>query len=230
MSSNSLCLFLKSATSQLSLWLFNISSIHWANIYYSRTYNAPRHYSMYCAAAAAAKSLRSCPTLCDPIDGSPLGSSVSGILQARTLEWVAISFSDAWKRKVKVKSLSCARPLKNSKYSERLSLNSPCLPEDRSSRRNSVVPLPTTFINQGRIASSHTPHPDRLYNKLSCLPSILLRAYSSSEKSFTLSREADILPFPSHVKTVYKLSNLTAFLGYSFYFSCDVSNVCYIKN
>ena len=46
-------------------------------------------------AAAAAKSLQLCPTLCDPIDGSPLGSSVPGILQARTLEWVAISFSNA---------------------------------------------------------------------------------------------------------------------------------------
>ena len=46
-------------------------------------------------AAAAAKSLQSCPTLCDPIDGSPPGSSVPGILQARTLEWVAISFSNA---------------------------------------------------------------------------------------------------------------------------------------
>ena len=55
-------------------------------------------------AAAAAKSLQSCPTLCDPIDGSPPGSTVPGILQARTLEWVAMSFSDAWK--VKVKSLS----------------------------------------------------------------------------------------------------------------------------
>ena len=52
-----------------------------------------------------AKSLQSCPTLCDPIDGSPLGSPVPGILQARTLEWVAISFSNAWKWKVKVKSL-----------------------------------------------------------------------------------------------------------------------------
>ena len=47
------------------------------------------------AAAAAAKSLQSCPTLCDPIGGSPPGSSVPGILQARTLEWVAISFSNA---------------------------------------------------------------------------------------------------------------------------------------
>ena len=53
-----------------------------------------------------AKSLQSCPTLCDPIDGSPPGSPVPGILQARTLEWVAISFSNAWKWKVKVKSLS----------------------------------------------------------------------------------------------------------------------------
>ena len=47
------------------------------------------------AAAAAAKSLQSCPTLCDPIDGSPPGSPIPGILQARTLEWVAISFSSA---------------------------------------------------------------------------------------------------------------------------------------
>ena len=47
------------------------------------------------AAAATAKSLQSCPTLCDPVDGSPPGSPVPGILQARTLEWVAISFSNA---------------------------------------------------------------------------------------------------------------------------------------
>ena len=62
-------------------------------------------------AAAAAKSLQSCPTLCDPIDGSPPGSPVPGILQERTLEWVAISFSNAWKWKVKVKSLSRVRLL-----------------------------------------------------------------------------------------------------------------------
>ena len=63
------------------------------------------------AAAAAAKSLQSCPTLCDPIDGSPPGSPVPGILQARTLEWVAIFFSNAWKWKVKGKSLSRVRLL-----------------------------------------------------------------------------------------------------------------------
>ena len=61
--------------------------------------------------AAAAKSRQSCPTLCDPIDGSPPGSSVPGILQARTLEWVAISFSKPWEWKVKVKSLSHVRLL-----------------------------------------------------------------------------------------------------------------------
>ena len=60
-------------------------------------------------AAAVAKSLQSCLTLCDPIDGSPSGSAIPGILQARTLEWVAISFSNAWKWKVKVKSLSRVR-------------------------------------------------------------------------------------------------------------------------
>ena len=75
-----------------------------------------RHVGVYhriCStcAAAAAKSLQSCPTLCDPIDGSPSGSTVPGILQARTLEWVAISFSNAWKWKVKVKSLSRVRLL-----------------------------------------------------------------------------------------------------------------------
>ena len=60
-------------------------------------------------AADVAKSLQSCSTLCDPRDGSPPGFPVSGILQARTLEWVAISFSNAWKWKVKVKSLSRVR-------------------------------------------------------------------------------------------------------------------------
>ena len=61
--------------------------------------------------ATAAKSLQSCPTLWDPRDGSPPGSPVPGILQARTLEWVAISFSNAWKWKVKVKLLSHSRLL-----------------------------------------------------------------------------------------------------------------------
>ena len=62
-----------------------------------------------CVHAAAAKSLQSCPTLGHPIDGSPPGSAIPGILQARTIEWAAISFSNAWKWKVKVKSLSRVR-------------------------------------------------------------------------------------------------------------------------
>ena len=61
---------------------------------------------VHVAATAAAKLCQSCPTLCNPIDGSPPGSPIPGILQARTLEWVAISFSNACKWKVKVKSLS----------------------------------------------------------------------------------------------------------------------------
>ena len=65
--------------------------------------------SLPASESIAAKSLQSCPTLCNPTDGSPPGSTAPGILQARTLEWVAISFSNAWKWKMKVKSLSCVR-------------------------------------------------------------------------------------------------------------------------
>ena len=73
----------------------------------------PRRRLLYCpkVAAAAAKSLQSCPTLCNPIDGSPPGPAVPEIFQARTLEWVAMSFSNVWKWEVKVKSLSCVRLL-----------------------------------------------------------------------------------------------------------------------
>ena len=85
-------------------------------VFYCCIINSHKHKSLkqslsvyYVAAAAAAKSLQSCLTLCDPIDSSPPGSPVPGILQARTLEWVAISFSNAWKWKVKVKSLSRVR-------------------------------------------------------------------------------------------------------------------------
>ena len=66
---------------------------------------------LHAAAAAAAKQLQSCPTLCDPIDSRPPGCPVPGILQARTLEWVAIFFSNSWKWKVKVKLLSRVRLL-----------------------------------------------------------------------------------------------------------------------
>ena len=81
----------------------------WTNwLTYWQALKSSEHIS---TATATAKSLQSCPTLFDPIEGSPPGSPVPGILQARTLEWVAISFSNAWKWKVKVKSLSHVRLL-----------------------------------------------------------------------------------------------------------------------
>ena len=67
-------------------------------------------FCLITATTTTVKSLQSCPTLCDPIDGSPPGSPVPGILQEGILEWVAMSFSNAQKWKVKVKSLSRVRP------------------------------------------------------------------------------------------------------------------------
>ena len=68
---------------------------HWIFLLFNNIHRNLRKLKQLCSAAAAAKSLQSCPTLCDPIDGSPPGSPIPGILQARTLEWVAISFSNA---------------------------------------------------------------------------------------------------------------------------------------
>ena len=73
-------------------------------IFFMQHWNIQGDVDFY--AATTAKSLQSCLTLCDPIDGSPPGSPLPGILQARTLEWVAISFANAWKWKLKGKSLS----------------------------------------------------------------------------------------------------------------------------
>ena len=94
------------------------------------------------AAAAAAKSLQSGPTLCDPIDGSPPGSPVPGILQARTLEWAAISFSNAGKRKVKVKFLSRVRLLATPWTAAHQALR----PWDFPGKSTGVrVPLPSSY-------------------------------------------------------------------------------------
>ena len=100
--------------------------------------------------AAAAKSLQSYLTLCDPIDGSPPGSPIPGILQARTLEWVAMSFSNAWKWKVKVKSLSCVRLLVTPWTAAH---QAP--PSMGFSRQQywSGVPLPSPFYMAGRYFS-----------------------------------------------------------------------------
>jgi len=86
--------------------LLQTKDIRSGNIKVERSMNQSFWVGQAPAAAAAAKSLQSCPTLCNPIDGSPPGSPVPGILQARTLEWVAISFSNEWKWKMKLKLLS----------------------------------------------------------------------------------------------------------------------------
>ena len=117
-------------TRPLCLWNFLERILEWVDISYSRGSSKLRDWIhvpciscfgrqilYHCTTwesrlnTAAAKSLQSCPTLCDLIDGSPPGSAVPGILHTRTLEWVAVSFSNAWKWKVKVKSLSCVWPL-----------------------------------------------------------------------------------------------------------------------
>ena len=93
---------------KIQIFLINIFSVQFGHsVVWSRsTSGLPVHPHLSEFTATAAKSFQSCLSLCDPIDSSPTGSPVPGILQARTLEWVAISFSNAWKRKVKVKSLS----------------------------------------------------------------------------------------------------------------------------
>ena len=94
-------------------------TVHYGNFYtillISRHIQIDMYISNHIYDAAAAKSLQSCSTLCDPRDSSPPGSPVPGILQARTLEWVAISFSNAWKWKLKVKSFSHVRLLATSR-------------------------------------------------------------------------------------------------------------------
>ena len=101
--------------------------------------------------AAAAKSLQLYPTLCDPIDGSPPGSSIPGILQARTLEWVAISFSNAWKWKVKMKSLSHVWPLATPWTAAHQA--PPSMGVSRQEYR-SGVPLPSPTIISSRVLNS----------------------------------------------------------------------------
>ena len=109
------------------------------------------------AAAAAAKSLQSCPTLCDPIDRSRLGSPVPGILQARTLEWVAISFSSAWKWKVKVKSINRVWLFKTPWTA------APQAPPSMGVSRQeywSGVPSPATWHHTSILTNTPHPSPD----------------------------------------------------------------------
>ena len=112
--------------------------------------------------AAAAKSLQLCPTLCNPIDGSPPGSPVPGILQARTLEWVAISFSNAWKWIVKVKSLSHVQLLETPWTAAHQA--PPSIGFSRQEHRSGVpLPSPTDLAGQLQI---HRPTNKIIWPKL----------------------------------------------------------------
>ena len=115
------------------------------------------------AAAAAAKSLQSCPTLCDPIDGNPPSSPVPGILQARTLEWVAISFSNVGKWKVKVKLLSHVRL-----FTTPWTAAYQAPPSMGFSRQEywSGVPLPSPSMGSQRVGPTELPHFTSLHEPL----------------------------------------------------------------
>jgi len=152
----------------------------------------------YIQSAAAAKSLQSCPTLCDPIDGSPPGSPVPGSLQARTLEWVAISFSNAEKWKLKVKPLSHVRLLATpwtAAYQAPL-----CMGFSRQEYWNGV-PLPSpTYSLWGHKKSDATEH----WNW--CLGSGERNNNITRKRWMTIEREREreikqIFPFPMSLKT-----------------------------
>ena len=140
-----------------------------------------------------AKSLQSRPTLCDPIDGSPPGSAVPGILQARTLEWVAISFSNAGKWKVKVKSLSRAWLLATpwtAAYLAPLSMG--------FSRQEywSGVPLPSPSVAYSfRVCRSLIPDLCALIKELDCVP-VESALQDSQDSKFLVFCIASILCFP----------------------------------
>ena len=161
------------------------------------------------AAATAAKSLQSCSTLCDPIDGSPPGSLIPGTLQARTLEWVAISFSNAWKWKVKVKSLSHVWPLATP-WTAGVGLGPTRLLHPWVSRQEycSGLPFPSPH------SSSNPTHPFLLpHVKLRC-PFSYLRSFSPAELwtfSLSLSQETRATLPPLSITAVYPFNLMSCF-------------------
>ena len=143
-----------------------------------------------------AKSLQSCPTLCDPIDGSLPGSPIPGVLQARTLEWVAISFSNAWKWKVKVKSLSHVRLLANpwtAPYQAPLSLG-----YSREEEYWSGVPLPSPVIDMSVQLNSVTQLCLTLCNPMNCSMPALPVHHQFPEFTQTHVRQVSDAIQPSH--------------------------------
>ena len=142
--------------------------------------------AMQCSAAS--KLLQLCPTLCDPVDGSPPGFPVPGILQARMLEWVAISFSSAWKWKVKVKSLSHVGLFATPWITARQAYLS--ITNSRSSLRLTSI--------ESVIPSSHLilGHPLLLLPPIFQAPGSFLMSwlFTSGSQSFRTSTSASILP------------------------------------
>ena len=140
--------------SEASCFLYHRSSMP-TNCHDSENFSNPLNSEI--AAAAAAKSLQSYPTLCDPIDGSPPGSPIPGILQARTLEWVAISLSNAWKWKVKGKSLSRVRLFATPWTAAHQA--SPSMGFSRQERRSGLpLPSPSEIATNSKMIYSYDPH------------------------------------------------------------------------
>ena len=166
--------------------------------------------------SAAAKSLQSCPTLCDPIDGSPPGSPVPGILQARTLEWVAISFSNAWKWEVKGKSLSCVRLLATPWTAAHQAPPSMGFPRQESW---SGVPSPSPPITLSKSSSFYMhlgSHPLK-YCPTSVVPTFYIISSSLTGSGPPLNKHALLLPefIENKTKSTYWLSFSILFLEFT---------------
>ena len=128
-------------------WVMILRILSWTNLAFTLVSMFTFALFSLVKSAAAAKPLQSCPTLCDPIDGSSPGSAVPGILQARTLECTAISFSNAWKWKLKVKSLSHVWP---SATPWAAAYQAPLSMEFSRQEYWSGVPLPSVLVKSGR--------------------------------------------------------------------------------
>ena len=154
----------------------------------------------YCAAAA--KSLQSCPTLCDPIDGSPPCSPVAGILQARTLEWVAISFSNAWKVRRWVPVCFLMWSISSVQFSH--SVVSDSLQPHEPQHTRPPCPSPTPGVHSNSCPLSHWCHPAISSSVVlfsSCLQSFpasgsfqISQSFQSSGQRNGASASASVLP------------------------------------
>ena len=170
-------------------------------------------------AAAAARSLQSCPTLCDPRDSSPPGSAVPGILQVRTLEWVAISFSNTWKWKVKVKSLSRVR-LPTTPWTAAYQAP-PSMGFSRQEHWSGVpLPSPVTSTSNSQLSwdvVSWCLNTARLQMALLCILKLLCFSSYHNVSDFAIRQVVETLFILSVCVTASLL------IGYRYVLSCTVS-------